>query len=178
MTRSFYLLYAFLLFTACGLQAQHIYLFAPPLSNSINTPGHSNEILITSVQGAFTRSVTQSAGMSRRFGPAVATEYTMTKRFDRASLRLMQAAIDGRPASTPYELRYYFDDVLAYKIEMGDPVITSFSTSSAEGVDSCPACPEVDETFTINFTRIRVTDYVSNPDIVIRWNFEDNRDTF
>lgn len=170
----YFLCFSFLL-VSFVTEAQNIYLFYPPASNDVGTGIHEDEILLSSLQGGIGRGV--SGGNPRTASAPNISEYVLTKQFDKSSVKLMKLATDG-DGDTDCEIRFYVDEVLVYKIELADVLISGFSASSAGGSGSCTNCPDISESLGLNFTKVRVTDMTQIPNVVFQWNLAEGTPTY
>jgi type VI secretion system secreted protein Hcp len=161
-----FLCFSFLL-VSFATEAQNIYLFYPPASNDVGTGIHQDEIILSSLQGGIGRGV--SSGNPREASAPSISEYVCTKQFDKSSVRLMQLATNGN-GDSDCEIRFYVDEVLVYKIELADVLISGFSASSAGGSGTCTNCPDISESLSLNFTKVRATDLTQIPNVVFQWD--------
>ena len=178
MKRNFYILYVIFFLIPFGLSAQNLFLYYPNLTSGVGPAGiHHNEARINSIQSGIGRAISPIGGKRTAGAPAL-SEYTISKNFDGSSIKLMQAATNGAPSAANVEIRFYSADVLVLTIELADVLVSSFSSSSAGDGGSCPNCPGIDESLSLNFTKIKVTEVINDPTNPYQWNLINGTPTF
>jgi type VI secretion system secreted protein Hcp len=173
--KKMYIVFAGLLVCFCSFTAlaQDIYLkvVRDNSSTGVLTQGASpnaptNELKdyarITSMQFGMGNNA-MIGGTGPGAGRTQLSELTITKNVDLSSTKLMQALAAVNPLNS-VEIVYVAnagrDPVTIYKVELGNAILKENTVSSIP--DCSNGCPNVAETFTLIYAKIRVTTYSQN----------------
>lgn len=119
---------------------------------------------ITSLQYGMENGATIGSGGTST-GRTSLTGLTITKTVDLSSTRLMQALAAGEPLEL-VEILYVNTrqggSSTIYKVELGNAILKNNTVNSIPGC--ADGCPNVAESFSFVYAKIRVTTYTQNPD--------------
>lgn len=147
---------------------QNLFLYNSAFPTGV-AAGHDHEIELTSMEFNISRKVVTGPPNTTISQPSH-SDIVLSKSFEDFSPKLMLAATNGA-ASDGYEIRKYSGATLALKIELKGAVLLQYSVSSDGG-----CCPS--ESVTVNYTKIKVTNFVPNPATVYMWDRVNNTATF
>ncbi|NIJ55460.1 type VI secretion system tube protein Hcp [Dyadobacter arcticus] len=161
-----------------AVSAQGIYLFMQQVTNGKGTGAHEDEVKIATLEYEIKLVGTAVTGGGLGAGKAEYKDAIFTKSIDAASMRLMQMLASGENGQV-MEFRFYegegAEERLVYKVELGAYIFTDH-LGSAGLCDG--GCTTVAESFSVNFRKMRATNYKTSPPSEYKWDLRTNSASF
>lgn len=169
-------------FSPLFAQQAAIYLKADNLTQGVGqTTGFQNYIQLSSLQYGLSNPAPTGSGAGA--GKASFSDLTITKTVDLSSTKLMLTLTKGT-AIQNLEILFTKDlggksPTTLYKIELFNAFVTSYSVSS---IPECTSnCPNVAESLSFAYQKIKVTTYTQSPggqvaaNAVFSWDLKENK---
>ena len=120
-----------------ALASAQIYLRYGPIQGDVTSTGYENSISIQSVQWGIDRQVAFVGGGGPQLSSPIATEVTLTKFLDSASVELAMEALSGGSRNASIFFVESFSNPIrketTLRLDLCDAYVTSVSTSGEDG---------------------------------------------
>ena len=155
-----------------------IYLFLPTITSGAGSAGvHADESLISSTSYGSAVTITQSVGGNPGVSQPTFSDVSVTKSFDKSSLRLQNLLVRG--TQSPFaEIRFYnTQNVLLYSVRLEGVYV---GTQAASASDGCPnGCQSISESYSLVPTsKVIQTNFAETPNQVLTYDIKQNKTTF